>query len=295
MSGTIGKPIRVGDALSRSVDLIRKRPELMVPQGIVLVLSLLIAALGAATLSPLRLVLSLASEVVWIIVAGAYPSMVQAALGGGQFSVSDSLRKAYNRFWTLFVAGLLVALIVVLGFIALIVPGIIFVTWYAYTVPAIMLEDKGATAGMAASKAFGRDKKWSTFTIGLVLGVVALVVYGIVAATTVASPVVGQVVSAFVSVPLDAWIAVVLTYTYITYGPSSVPARMEVPGYGVVPPSVRATIPSPSSSAIDCISAEELLQVLWVAHSSQARGSAAPAGASCSGSPQRGVQVAPWT
>ncbi len=235
MNGTVGKPIRVGDALSRSVDLIRKRPELMVPQGIVLVLSLLIAALGAATLSPLRLALSLASVVVSIMVAGAYPSMVQAALGGGQFSVSDSLRKAYNRFWTLFVAGLLVALIVVLGFIALIVPGIIFVTWYAYTVPAIMLEDKGATAGMAASKTFGRDKKWSTFTIGLVLGAVALVVYGIVAAVSVASPVVGQIVSAFLFVPLDAWIAVVLTYTYITYGPSSV-AATEVPGYGVVTP-----------------------------------------------------------
>ena len=57
---------------------------------------------------------------------------------------------------------------------ALIIPGVIFVTWYTYSVPAIMLEDKGVLAGWAASKTFGRDKKWSTFSIGLVLGAIAI-------------------------------------------------------------------------------------------------------------------------
>ena len=92
----------------------------------------------------------------------------------GQLSVTEALGKAFHRFWTLLGAGILVVLIVALGFIALVVPGIILLTWYAYTVPAIMLEGKGATEGMAASKAFGRDKKGSTFLIFLTAGAVGI-------------------------------------------------------------------------------------------------------------------------
>ena len=245
MKTTVGRPIQVGDVLSRGVNLIRKNPELMIPQAIVLVLSLATDAVGASTLSLIRIALSIVTGVVSIIVIGTYPSMVQAVLGGGQISVTDSMGKAFHKFWTLLFAGILIGIIVALGFVALIVPGIIFITWYAYAVPAIMLEDKGVLAGMGASKAFGRDKKWSTFSIGIVLAIVHLVAYAIQAAIGLSSPLAGQVVYSFLEVPLEAWLGVCLVYTYITYGPSSVPQTMEGMGYGV-PPFSPMEGPSPT-------------------------------------------------
>src|SRR5208283_3666308 len=155
MKTTVGRPIQVGDVLSKGVDLVRKNPGLMIPQAIVLVFSLATDAVGASPLSLIRITLSIVTGVVSVIVLGAYPSMVQAVLGGGQISVTDSLGKAFHRFWTLLFATFLVGLIVALGLVALIVPGVIFITWYAYFVPAIMLEDKGVLAAMGASKAFG--------------------------------------------------------------------------------------------------------------------------------------------
>ena len=237
MKTTVGRPIQVGDVLSRGVDLIRKNPELMIPQAIVLVLSLATDAVGASTLSLIRIALSIVTGVVSIIVLGTYPSMVQAVLGGGHISVTDSMGKAYHRFWTLLFAGILIGIIVALGLVALIVPGIIFITWYIYFVPAIMLEDKGVIAGMGASKAFGRDKKWSTFSIGIVLAIVTLVAYAIGAAIGLSSALAGQVVYSFLSVPLEACVAVCIAYTYITYGPSSVPQTTEILGYAIPPPS----------------------------------------------------------
>ncbi|MDA4134469.1 MAG: zinc-ribbon domain-containing protein [Thaumarchaeota archaeon] len=233
MKTTVGRPIQVGDVLSRGVNLIRKNPELMIPQAIVLVLSLATDAAGASTLSLIRIALSIVTIVVTIIVIGTYPSMVQAVLGGGKISVADSLGKAFHRFWTLLFAGILVGLIVALGLVALVIPGVIFITWYAYFVPAIMLEDKGVLAGMGASKAFGRDKKWSTFSIGIVLAIVNLVAYAIQSAIGLSSPLAGQVVYSFLEVPLEAWLGVCLAYTYIKYGPSSVPQTMEGMGYGM--------------------------------------------------------------
>jgi hypothetical protein len=178
--------------------------------------------------------LAFISAVVSIIITGAYPSMVQAALSGAPLSIEHSLRQAAGRFWTLLVAGILVGLIVFLGFIALIIPGIIFLTWYAYTVPAIMLENKGALAGMSASKAFGRDKKLSTFVLGFVAGIVVVVLVVIQGVLSLASSLLGHIVYSLLFVPVGAWLAVIVTYTYLTYGPSSVPASPET--FGRVPP-----------------------------------------------------------
>ena len=238
MGVTVGRPIVVRDVLSKSMNLLSRTPALLIPQVIVLALSLVEDLANTATLSGLGIVLLFVSLVVSVIIAGAYPSMVQAALAGGQLSVAHSLRQAAKRFWSLFAAGILVGLIVVLGSVALAVPGIFFATWYAYTVPAMMLEDKGALAGMSASKAFGRDKKWSTFALILVVGIVFLVVALIQLVLSLFSPLLGAVVYSLVSFPLDAWVVVILAYTYLTYGPSSIPAATspEILVPGVIPP-----------------------------------------------------------
>lgn len=240
MGITVGRPIMVGEVLSKSTELLRRNPALLIPQVIVLVLSLLEVFTNALTV--VYFVLAFASLIVSIIVWGAYPSMVQAALAGKPVSISHALRQAAGRFGTLLVAGILVGIIIAVGFIALIVPGIIFVTWYAYSVPAIMLENKGALAGMSASKAFGRDKKWATFKLGLAVFAVAIVVTIIQNALDLASTVLGHVVYSLLFVPVGAWIAVIITYTYLTYGPSGGPAP---PVYTDLPPVPMSQTPQP--------------------------------------------------
>lgn len=236
MRESVGRPIAVGEVLSKSANLLMKTPALLIPQIIVLVISLLEDVAISTTLSFAYLGLALVSVVVSLFVVGAYPSLVQEALEGKPLAVGEGLRKAFGKFWSLLVAAILVALIVGLGIVALIVPGIIFATWYAYTVPAIMLEDKGALAGMSASRAFGRDKKWSTFSLIVVVFVVALVVGIIETAVSLASGLGGRVVGSLLEVPLGAWISVIITYTYLTYGPSSTPAQPDASAYGVIPP-----------------------------------------------------------
>jgi hypothetical protein len=236
MSKTVGRPIVVGEVISKSTSLVLKTPALLIPQAIILVLSLLEDAATGTTLG-LTAVLAFVTVVVSIIVMGAYPSLVQEAMDGKQLAVGEGLRKALGRFWSLLVAGILVGLIILLGTIALVVPGIIFLTWYAYTVPAIMLENKGALAGMSASKAFGRDKKWSTFSLLVVVLIVAFVIGIIEVAVSFASGLGGRVIASILEVPLEAWIAVIITYTYITYGPSSAPATPDASAYGIPPPA----------------------------------------------------------
>jgi hypothetical protein len=233
----VGRAIDAGEVISRSAKILTSKPHIMLPQVILLVTTLATDALGgSSSLSPLRVIISLASAVLTLIASGAYPSMVKTAIEGGQPSVTDALGKAFHKFWTLLVAAILVALIVVLGGIAFVVPGIIFATWYAYTIPAIMLENKGALEGMSASKAFGRDKKWNTFLIFLAIGLVGLVLLAVDSVFSLASSSLGEIVYAVLSVPFGAWISVIFAYTYLTYGPMSVPAATQASGFAPVPP-----------------------------------------------------------
>jgi hypothetical protein len=238
-----------------------KRPVIMLPQTILFVPALLSALLSAPALAGLAVVLGLISFVLGIMVSGAYPSMVKAIVDGGQFSIIDALGRAYHRFWSLLGAAILVVIIVALGLIALIVPGIIFITWYAYTTPAIMLEGKGALEGMAASKAFGRDKKWSTFLLLVVFACVGFVILLIQSALSLASPVLGQIASAILEIPVATWAAVAISYTYLTFGPSSVQPAPGVPGFSSAPlasapppvqPVASTSIPSSSHFCAFC-------------------------------------------
>jgi len=249
MSTKVGRPIVVRDVVSKSISLLRQRPALLIPQVIVLVLSLIGDVARAATFSALGALILFITVVVSVIIAGAYPSLIKEALTGGHITIGESMRHAARRFFTLLVAGVLVGLLVFVGFIALVVPGIIFITWYAYVVPAIMLENKGALAGMSASKAFGRDKKWNTFLLALVAIIALLIVAAIQAAISSASPIAGSVVYSILLVPVEAWIAVMLTYTYITYGPSSTPASGETSAYGTIVPPAPSVMNSQGSAA----------------------------------------------
>jgi hypothetical protein len=236
---TVGKPIQVGEVLNRSALLLFQHPMLMLPQVIVVIPSFLVTlALRGSVFSSLTILADVISFVLGIIVSGAYPFIVKSVIDGGQISISDSMRKAFHRFWTLFGAGLLVGLIELGGFILLIVPGIIFVTWWAYTVPAIMLENKGVGAGMAASKDFGHDKKGSTFLILLIVGIVFAVIFIAfdLLISAAAPPVIGQVVDLLLEIPVGAWAAVIISYTYITYGPSSTKASSGDSNWWIPPP-----------------------------------------------------------
>jgi hypothetical protein len=234
---TVGRKFQPGEVLSKSANLIAANPVLLLPQVIAVIPGLLNTMISRASLGLdlLSLLVSVASAVLGLIVSGAYPEMVQSVLGGQKPSVGFAMGKAYNRFWSLLAAGILVVLIVVVGFIALVVPGIILLTWYAYTIPAIMLEDRGALDGMSASRAFGRDKKWDTFLTFLVIllvAFVALIIEGVFA--FVGPTLVGDVIGQLLFIPISAWASVIVSYIYISYGPSSAAGQPGAPSPGWV-------------------------------------------------------------
>ena len=71
--------------------------------------------------------------------------------------------------------GFVVGIIVVLGFIALIIPGIIFAIMFSMSVPVLLLENKGVFESMSRSRQLVSNKWLGTFNLYFVLGVIIAV------------------------------------------------------------------------------------------------------------------------
>ncbi len=66
-------------------------------------------------------------------------------------------------FWRLAAVDLLYVLIVALGLLALIVPGLLFLAWFALVAPVVKLEGLGVRAAFGRSRELVRQRTWLVF------------------------------------------------------------------------------------------------------------------------------------
>ena len=99
-----------------------------------------------------------------VFLAGFLSRLVSAERGSGQARLGDVLRSL--PWGALIAADLLVALIVVLGFVLLIIPGLIALNLLVVVGPVIEIEDRRAWAGLRRSAQLVRPHFWKVALIG---------------------------------------------------------------------------------------------------------------------------------
>ena len=91
------------------------------------------------------------------------------------FTIGESLRIGLARAVPVIVVGILVGLATGLGFVLLVVPGIIIGCMLYVAIPACVIEKLGVTASMSRSVALTKGYRWQIFGLFLLVVVVALV------------------------------------------------------------------------------------------------------------------------
>jgi hypothetical protein len=97
--------------------------------------------------------------------AGVVAGLVVAEREGREPSVIELLGRLPLR--RLLAVDLLAALVIAAGFVALIVPGLLFVAWFALVAPAVEVEKLGVVAAFRRSRELVRGHVW--FVLVLVL------------------------------------------------------------------------------------------------------------------------------
>jgi hypothetical protein len=160
----------------------------------------------------------------------------------GQADLGASVRFAASRLLWIWALSIVVGIIVVLGFIALIIPGIILAIMFCLALPVLIIEKKGVLESMGRSRHLVGQRWLKTFATFIVLGLIIIVASVIVSAISglfgFAGPVVNGLLSAFYQ-PLIPILLVVYYYSNLARI-AAIPAdRMPMPPTGLVQAGTR--------------------------------------------------------
>ena len=179
MSGTQLTPMGIGEILDATFRLYRKHflrfvtivAVMIIPLGLLQLLvsgAIIAETRGGEGPGPTFfvgiLVILLFAVLANTLSQGALFKSVSEAYLGKETSVGEAYGFVIPRAFRLIWGSILVGLVVVIGFILLIVPGIIFSLWLTLTIPVILLE------GLPASKAMGRSRRLVSGNLGKVFG-----------------------------------------------------------------------------------------------------------------------------
>ncbi len=150
----------------------------------------------------------------WLI--GSIIRIVQDVEEDGQvdYTVGDLLGSIVPRLFAIVVLNFLVGLIIGIGLIFLIIPGVILALVLAVAMPSLVVEGIGVFDSMSRSAELTRDNRMRILAVGLL---VILIIIGIVAVTfilTMASPFLGAIGALVLGILLYPYLAMLTTVLY---------------------------------------------------------------------------------
>ena len=154
------------------------------------IVNLLNAGLGAALGSGTGIALLLALITTVVSIVGTFwlqGTLVFAVDDVRDGRIDSSIQELFDRvkpyLVTLIGAGILAGLGIALGFVLLIVPGLILLTWWCLITPVIVLEGKAVGESFSRSRELVRGHGWTVFGIviisAILIGIASGVIQGI--------------------------------------------------------------------------------------------------------------------
>jgi hypothetical protein len=131
-------------------------------------------------------------------------------------SIGELFERVQPYLWTLIGAGLLAGLGIAIGFILLIVPGLILLTWWCLITPVIVLEGKRVGESFSRSRELVRGHGWTVFGIVIISVLAVAIASGVIQSIFYfLGPFLRYWIGgAIASAIVDPFLAVALTLTY---------------------------------------------------------------------------------
>lgn len=249
------KALDVGGTISQAFSIYGANAGVLLPVAfwLFLVVAILNGIAGSS------LILILLASVVGIAAGTLYQGMVVNLVrdvqdGRRDFSAGELLSQASPFILPLIGAGILAGIGIFVGFLLLLVPGLILLTIWAVIAPVIVIEKSGVFDSFGRSRELVRGNGWGVFgviVIAFLIVFVGAIVFSAIAAAIADGPLLRIVFSALASTitaPISALVAAVLYFRLREIEgplPGAAPAPNEpfVDAGGTMPP------PSPPADA----------------------------------------------
>jgi Uncharacterised protein family (UPF0259) len=210
--------VDVGGVIRRVFHIYVDQASVLMPAAaVVFVFTGIIAALLLAASPGLALLAVLIDLVAITLFTGMVVELVADVQDGRRdASPGQLLRAATPVLGQLILVGVVAGIGIVIGFVLIIVPGLILLTIWSVAAPVVVLENPGVFAALRRSRELVRGNGWQVFGVILVLyilvGAVSVIVEGIAESAGSGAGIVVRVVVGVLTAPLSALAASVLYF-----------------------------------------------------------------------------------
>jgi hypothetical protein len=231
----VGEKIDIGRVIQRGFKTLGNQIGVLLPLALLLVglpgviMYLLLGESAGANATPDEALAVFTSPIFWLgmlvsIITGflLQASVVRAAikdLKGEKVDIQSNLMVAIGLLLPMIGLSLLVGLIVGIGMLFLLIPGIIAYIVLIVSVPVLVEERKGVVESMKRSAELTKGSRWSIFLLGLlmlvILMVVAMVFGFVIGLVSFGSALLGGILNAVLSSIFGLISAVVLASLYV--------------------------------------------------------------------------------
>ena len=166
--------------------------------------------------------------IIYTIIEGIYSVTIKNILENKEVNLAAASELASKKASILIAAGILLGSMIMAGTLFFIIPGILFTIWYFYTIPFIMLENRGALDGMKASKEFARNKKSMTIYIMTVPFLFLFLGSSIAGVVFYRVPMAYYAINIVLDTVIYTWYSVIPVYVYLKeFSTKAQPHRIE--------------------------------------------------------------------
>ena len=205
----VGIIVQVATTLAQQAFVVPMLPMNPTPQQ---VSSLLSGLFGALFL--LIGVIFVVNIIFSTIAQGSAITLASEQITKGEASLGASIRFAASRLLSIWAVSIIVGIIVFLGILALIVPGIILAIMYSLALPVLLIEKKGVFESMGRSRQLVSHRWAKTFGTFLVLGIIVIIASLIFGAITSPFDIAGTIVNGILTALYQPLFPVLLAVYY---------------------------------------------------------------------------------
>ena len=116
----------------------------------------------------------------FVVTAALVEAVADIRDGRADLSVSETLSRGLSRIGSVAGASILGGIAIAIGFLLLIVPGLILITWWAVIIPVIVIEHVGTFDSFSRSRELVRGFDWQVFGV-IVIQFLIFIGFGICA------------------------------------------------------------------------------------------------------------------
>lgn len=211
----------VASVLNRSFSTLLKNPALFIGLAVIATVPEILIGLVASTSEEphvgMTALLNIISRVCNLVLTGAIVYGVFCILRGAPATIGDAVKRGLARLGPLVIVSLIIGVATGIGFMLLIVPGIILMCMWAVTVPACVVERLGPVQSLRRSNELTSGYRWTIFglffLVGIIILIVVMAVIFIISAVT-GSPAIAMILASLIGAVPAAFQSVMLATVY---------------------------------------------------------------------------------